>query len=288
MPVVGAWWRPPSRVSPWWRPPERTTGSGLSMWSAGRSRRPSCGPISSFPRDTGLSTRPRWLAGWPPTSPATCNRSRHRPRQFNLPTAAGLSSSSAFVVAIILALAKVNSLEQRIEYRRWSTPPRSSPAIWAPSRTARALVKIWRDHAGVGTLGGSEDHTAILCSRRAAELRPVQLCPGASRARIPHAGGPPLCHCRQRRRRFEKTGGAREQYNRLSTLAAEITAIWRRGHGTTRARHLAAALAEAGGSPDELRAVLTAAGDHSLRHELLAALRALPRESDDLLPVGGE
>jgi galactokinase len=203
----------------------------------------------------------------------------------NLPSAAGLSSSSAFVVAIFLALAKVNSLEQRIEYRRQIDTPEKLAGYLGAIENGSSFGDLEGD-AGVGTLGGSEDHTAILCSRPA-ELGQYRYAPVRLERSIPlpedlrfaiAASGVAA----------KKTGGAREQYNRLSTLATEITAIWRRAHGT-QARHLTAALAEAAGSPDAIRAVLTAAAETTLSAtELLRRFEHFLEENDEIVVGGGD
>jgi len=63
----------------------------------------------------------------------------------DLPSAAGLSSSSALVVGTYLALADVNEV------------------AWA---SAEELAEyLGAVESGVGTHGGSEDHTAMLCAR---------------------------------------------------------------------------------------------------------------------------
>ncbi|MGI8403102.1 MAG: galactokinase family protein, partial [Gemmatimonadaceae bacterium] len=93
----------------------------------------------------------------------------------DLPQAAGMSSSSALVVAIFLALARVNDVESRGEYRR---------AIQSCEQLAEYLGTIENGQSfgelegerGVGTFGGSEDHTAILCAR-AGTLMQYAFCP---------------------------------------------------------------------------------------------------------------
>jgi galactokinase len=82
----------------------------------------------------------------------------------DLPQAAGMSSSSALVVAMFLALARVNDIQSRDAYRR---------AIQTREQLAEYLGTIENGESfgelagerGVGTFGGSEDHTAILCAR---------------------------------------------------------------------------------------------------------------------------
>ncbi len=203
----------------------------------------------------------------------------------NLPSAAGLSSSSAFVVAVFLVLAKVNRLEQRIEYCRELDAPEKLAGYLGAIENGSSFGELEGD-AGVGTLGGSEDHTAILCSRPAElgqyRYQPVRLersipLPEDLRFAIAASGVA-----------AKKTGAAREHYNRLSTLATEIASIWRRAKGT-QARHLTAALAEAAGSPDAIRAVLTAAAETTLSAtELLRRFEHFLEENDEIVVGGGD
>ena len=83
----------------------------------------------------------------------------------DLPPASGMSSSSALVCATALALASLNG---------WDEDPRWIKAM--PDRLALAGYlaaveggRAWRDlpgTSGVGTRGGSEDHTGMLCGTR--------------------------------------------------------------------------------------------------------------------------
>ena len=82
----------------------------------------------------------------------------------NLPIAAGLSSSSALVIATFLALDAVQQISSTEVYRS---------VIQSPEDLSEYLAAVERgapfrglDAApGVGTLSGSEDHTAILCAQ---------------------------------------------------------------------------------------------------------------------------
>ena len=80
----------------------------------------------------------------------------------DLPPASGMSSSSALVCATALALASLNGWD---EDPRWveSMPDRLSLAGYL---AAVEGGRAWRDlpgTSGVGTRGGSEDHTGMLC-----------------------------------------------------------------------------------------------------------------------------
>ena len=82
-----------------------------------------------------------------------------------IPPAAGLSTSSALVTAAFLVLANVNRLSERAEYQL-AIPTREALAGYLGSiENGQAFGGLQGDH-GVGTFGGSEDHTAILLSER--------------------------------------------------------------------------------------------------------------------------
>ena len=203
----------------------------------------------------------------------------------NLPPAAGLSSSSALVVAIFLALAKVNDLEQRSEYRREIDTPEKLAGYLGAVENGLSFGGL-EGEAGVGTLGGSEDHTAILCSRPA-ELGQYSYLPVRLERRIPLPED--LCFAVATSGvTAEKAGAARDQYNRLSALTIEIASIWRRARGT-RARHLAAALTDAAGSPDAIRAVLSAASESTLSAtELLRRFEHFLEENEEIVIGSGD
>ena len=82
----------------------------------------------------------------------------------DLPSAAGMSSSSALMVAVLLAVARANRLDESATWIANIHNRHEDLAAYAATiengRTFRALA----GEGGVGTEGGSEDHTAILCS----------------------------------------------------------------------------------------------------------------------------
>lgn len=143
----------------------------------------------------------------------------------DVPRAAGVSSSSALVIGILLALAAVNDLVLD------EADSAAALATYASAiENGRPFGSTGPD-GGVGTLGGSQDHTAILCcepnaaSRFAwAPVRPegtVALPAGCTF--VVAASGV----------RAAKTGDALESYNRLSALAAQAADVWRAETGRT-------------------------------------------------------
>jgi galactokinase len=82
----------------------------------------------------------------------------------DLPPAAGLSSSSALVVSIFLAIADLNALGAHEEYRRAIAGADDLAGYLGAVENGAAYRTLSGDR-GVGTFSGSQDQTAILCSR---------------------------------------------------------------------------------------------------------------------------
>ncbi len=103
----------------------------------------------------------------------------------DLPEASGMSSSSALVCLTFIALARRNSLA--------SHPIFASAGLGVPEHLCHYLGCIENGSscgeslpgdAGVGTFGGSEDHTAIMCCE-AQRLRVYSFCPTRLEADTP-------------------------------------------------------------------------------------------------------
>lgn len=145
-----------------------------------------------------------------------------------LPSAAGLSSSSALVIATFLPLAEFNSLHHDQRFREFCTPgPRLADYLGAVEN-GRAFGPFEADF-GVGTQGGSQDHSAIICcsSDRLAQVRfrPTEL---ESQVSFPDdwcfvvaASGVPA----------PKGGAVREHYNALANDAATLLNAWNHSRG---------------------------------------------------------
>jgi len=88
----------------------------------------------------------------------------------DLPPAAGLSSSSALVIATFLAISDLNALGAHDEYRR-AIPDADHLAGYLGAVEGGAPFGSLDGDRGVGTFSGSQDHTAILCSRAPSAIR---------------------------------------------------------------------------------------------------------------------
>ena len=93
----------------------------------------------------------------------------------DLPSAAGMSSSSALVIAIFAVLCAVNHLNERAEYAANIRTLEDLAGYLGCIENGQTYKSLTGD-GGVGTFGGSEDHTAILTSQPR-HLKQYSFCP---------------------------------------------------------------------------------------------------------------
>lgn len=199
----------------------------------------------------------------------------------DLSAAAGMSSSSALIVAIFLALDAANDLRRRPEYAANIHSQEDLAGYVSAIENGESFGALAGDH-GVGTSGGSEDHTAILCAR-SGRLSQYSFCPVRHERDIPLPDDCALA-IGVSGVSAEKTGAARDSYNRASRLVAEILEAWRsasfRDDDT-----LAAALRAA---PDARRRLGEALRRRPRAIDLLARLDQFLEESERLVPAAGD
>jgi galactokinase len=218
-----------------------------------------------------------------------------------LPRAAGLSTSSALVTATFMVIAAANDLRDRDDFRDAIPDDEALAAYLGCIENGRAFGALAGD-GGVGTSGGSEDHTAIVLSLPGAwscyRYHPVErlraLTLPETMTLVVTSSGVAAA----------KTGAARERYNRAADLVTELVALatvhgpelqfWQTegaelpaGHSTT----LADVLDSSPDAVDQLRAAAAsqtssrfAAGDllRRLDHFLEEDRRLLPDALDAL------
>jgi galactokinase len=182
----------------------------------------------------------------------------------DLPRASGLSSSSALVVSLFTALSEANALPARAEYRRSIATAEDLGGYLGALENGRAFGDLAGEH-GVGTFGGSEDQTAILCSRPGT-IAQYSFCPVRHERTVPLPDGWTLVVASSGVA-SDKTGDARDRYNRLSLAASAILDLWNRS-----ARR----------ADESLMAAATAASDAPERIRNL--LRVIPVEGDGFTP----
>jgi galactokinase len=170
----------------------------------------------------------------------------------DLPRAAGVSSSSAFVVGIALALIRRAALEARDDWRSAITSVED--LAWYLGCVENGLdYRSLPGIAGVGTQGGSQDHTAILACRPGmvshysfmpVRAHGVAAMPAAWKFVIASSG----VHA-------DKAGTVRDRYNRASQAVEALLGIWN-ATSELPAGSLAAALESAPDAEDRLRHAL--------------------------------
>lgn len=202
----------------------------------------------------------------------------------DLPPAAGMSSSSALIVATFFALSEANQLQAQPEY-----PPLIAPL----SRLAGYLAAIENGQGygplegdrGVGTFGGSEDHTAILCGRPGRVVQ-YAYCPVRFERAVPMPAEYTFA-IGMSGVVAEKTGTAREKYNRASRLASALAELWRRATGRED-QHLAAALASSPDAINRLKQTLETTGHREFPATALRdRLEHFAAENEQIVPAAG-
>jgi galactokinase len=183
----------------------------------------------------------------------------------DLPPASGMSSSSAFMVAVFLAVAALNRLEDAHAYRQAIGGLTDLAGYLGTIENGQTFGPLAGD-TGVGTFGGSEDHTAMLCCR-ASTLSQYRFAPVHFEQDVPMPAGHVFAVAFSGRL-AEKTGAALATYNRASRAAARVLEIWRAASGRPAAT-LESAIADDGGAADAIRAAIAASGDAEFGADLL-------------------
>src|SRR6058998_1344930 len=137
----------------------------------------------------------------------------------DLPPASGLSSSSALVVATFLVLDAFNAFSRSKAYLANIKTGEDLAGYLGTVENGQTFGTL-AGSSGVGTFGGSEDHTAILCSV-AGQLSQYAYCPVRLELRVAMPEGYAFAIAASGVV-AEKTGAAAAKYNRLSELAAGV------------------------------------------------------------------
>jgi len=213
----------------------------------------------------------------------------------SLPPAAGVSSSSALIVGLTLAVAALADLHSDPRWPRVLTP-RTALAGYVGALENGADFDQLSGERGVGTLGGAQDQTAILCCAPG-QLDVFRWAPVQHEESVAW----PEDHV------FvigvsgivaAKTGAVRERYNRVARTAHHLVNAWNTRVGAaqapvgtgeltaTRAGTLADAFRQAAGGepmngvpPELLAAAEASATDEFSARQLLARLKQFHRET---------
>lgn len=203
----------------------------------------------------------------------------------DLPHAAGVSSSSALVVSIFLALSAINDLPSRPEYRENIVTPEDLGGYLGCVENGLDF-KALRGNVGVGTFGGSEDQTAILCSRPNTLVQ-YSFCPVRFERAILLPEGCSFVIAASGVT-AAKTGAALERYNRVSRRLTAGLEAWCTATGRDDVS-MAAAIAS---SPDArvlIREILSAVSDAGFsRQSLVERFDQFITESNEIIPAAGD
>jgi galactokinase len=209
----------------------------------------------------------------------------------NLPAASGVSSSSALTVGLTVVLATLSGLPAHADWQS-ALYDRVQLAGYVGALENGADFGVLRGERGVGTMGGAQDQTAILCC-----------APG----QLDVFGWAPVRHERSVTWPSDytfvigvsgivatKTGGARERYNRVARTAHRLVDSWNSAQGG-HARTLFDAFMEAGGGdgadapPSALLASARAGADAEFTVDALEArLQQFHDETFRLVPQAAE
>lgn len=202
----------------------------------------------------------------------------------DLPRAAGMSSSSAFVIAAFFSVAAANNLDQTEEFQRNLRTKEELATYLASVENGRSFGALVGD-VGVGTFGGSEDHTAILCCK-AGKISQFSFCPLQFER----------CSKVQTDLTFvigssgvasEKTGNAQQQYNRLSLAIGSILKMWNHASGRSDPS-LGSVVAFSSEGAEKIRELLRAQGDSNVPAAfLLNRFEQFLAETNEIVPAAG-
>lgn len=248
----------------------------------------SSGARAEFPLDPALVPLTGRWAGFPMTVARRlagnfpgARRGADLALASDLPSAAGMSSSSALVVGTFLALAEANGLAATEGWRSHLSTPESLAEYLGCVENGQSFGPFVGDR-GVGTFGGSQDHTAILCCR-AGRVSQYSFCPVRSETEIawPEEKALVIAVSGVRAR---KSGPEQGAYNRLSLSTRRILERWREASGADAAT-LAAAAAAPGASAD-IAALLERDDDSEFPPGFLAGrFQQFVAESFEIIPA---
>ncbi|MCL2640482.1 MAG: hypothetical protein FWD53_06535, partial [Phycisphaerales bacterium] len=176
----------------------------------------------------------------------------------DLPHAAGLSSSSSFLIATFFALRDVNNLTDHPAYKQNIHSIEDLSGYLGCNENGQTFGTLTGDK-GVGTFGGSQDHTAILCCQPN-HLSQYAFCPVRFEALIPWPKNTVLA-IGDSGVIAAKTGTAMELYNSASKRTRTIVDTWNAATNRTEPT-VAAILASSPTAADELRRIIA---NHPLR-----------------------
>ena len=144
----------------------------------------------------------------------------------DLPIAAGMSSSSALMVATFLGISGVNGIDAAEPYQREIKDSRLRLAEYLGCVENGQSFGTLTGEKGVGTFGGSEDHTAMLCGQ-ADKLIQCSFAPSVFECDVPFPKGITIV-VGSSGVEAVKTAAAMELYNRASLRSRKACEVYNR------------------------------------------------------------
>jgi galactokinase len=198
----------------------------------------------------------------------------------DLPRSAGLSSSSALVVAVATALADANRMEDDPRWRA-AVPDDLARAEYVGAMETGAPFGPFPGDEGVGARGGAQDHVAIVCGQ-AGSVGQFSYLPARLERRVGWpseyslAIGVSGVHA-------TKTGNARARYNRVADSTRALVRAWNAAAGRADIT-LAEALASMPDAGDRLAALAARGVDQCSAEYLVPRLAQFREETETIVP----
>lgn len=199
----------------------------------------------------------------------------------SLPSAAGISSSSALVVSIFLPLAAFNRLDQHPAWPGALSQPANLAGYLGAVENGLAWGEFPGDF-GVGTAGGSQDHLAILACN-SGQLTAARFLPTKLEGTVPFPGDWTFVVASSGVH-ASKTGAVQQHYNRLSSDARAMLTTWNQSHDSHETS-LLDILSGDQGAEAELRSLLEAMPESE---RLVRRLEQFRSETMELVPAAAE
>jgi galactokinase len=203
----------------------------------------------------------------------------------DLPGASGLSSSSALVSGLFLALGAVNRVDLHRHYVEQVRSVEDLASYLATIENGASFGSLTGDAEGVGTFGGSEDHVAMLTGRRGSLVQ-YAFCPTRHERTIPL----PDTHVfavASSGIAAEKTGAARDKYNRAALALRRVLELYDDATAMTH-ESIAQACTASPEAIARIRRLLKAAGDETFSaRELQDRFEQFVEETFGIVPTAG-
>ena len=204
----------------------------------------------------------------------------------DLPVAAGMSSSSALMVATFLAISAINSLDETAKYRSDIHSALELAEYLGCVENGQSFGSL-SGEAGVGTFGGSEDHTSMLCCK-VETLSQFSFAPAVFEREIPFPRGMALVIAASGVHAI-KTASAMASYNRASLRARKATEAYNRAAGAA-CRHFRDVVDRVGpeGLMDALQAIRKGTAEEDRGEDLPGRFEQFFREDQEIIPAVGD